>query len=256
MSSINKLRLLAILTVTVVVATFLFPSVAQSLSFHRFADTRPLLGIPNFGNVASNLPFLLVGLGGLALVWTVPVGPAIRTIYAILFAGVVCTGLGSAWYHLNPNNDTLVWDRVPMTIVFMSLLSATIAELVSRRLGIWLLLPLVFTGIASVLWWHYTELLGKGDLRLYMLIQFYPMLLIPLLLWLYYTPSVKPTLRALVWVVVWYMVAKLFEQLDQPVYRLTGISGHTLKHLAAAMSTWYFLVMFRNKYFRKQASTS
>jgi len=74
------------------------------------------------------------------------------------------------------------------------------------------------------------------------------MLFIPLLLWLYFTPSVKPMMRALVWVVVLYVVAKVFEQLDQPVYRLTGISGHTLKHLAAAISTWYFLIMFRNKY--------
>jgi hypothetical protein len=176
------------------------------------------------------------------------VSPAIRATYALLFIGVLLTGLGSAYYHWNPNNDTLVWDRIPMTIVFMSLLAATVAELISRPAGIRLLVPLVAIGVGSVLWWHYTEMQGHGDLRLYFWVQYYPMLALPLILWLFYTPTANPILRCLVWVVVWYVIAKIFEQLDYPIYRAIGISGHTLKHLAAAVSTGYFVILFRRQY--------
>lgn len=248
MPSSKKLWLLAALTVAAIVAIFLLPPIAQQLSFHQFADSRPLWGIPNFGNVASNLPFLVVSATGLVMVLKTVLPPAIRVTYAVLFLGVLLTGLGSAYYHWHPDNDTLVWDRVPMTIVFMSLLSATVAELVSRRLGILLLFPLVAIGVGSVFWWHYTESLGHGDLRLYFLVQFYPMLVIPLLLWLFYEPGIRPVLRCLVWVVIWYGIAKVLEQLDYPIYRVIGISGHTLKHLAAAVSTGYFVLLFRQKY--------
>jgi hypothetical protein len=177
-----------------------------------------------------------------------PVSGTIRSIYLVLFAGVVLAGLGSAYYHSHPDNDTLVWDRMPMTIVFMSFLCATMAELASWRLGVRLLVPLVALGMGSVLWWHYTETIGHGDLRLYFWVQFYPMLAIVLLLWWYYSPAVKRILPILLWIVVWYGIAKLFEQLDFPIYRLIGVSGHSLKHLAAAVSTWYFVVLFRTKY--------
>jgi ceramidase len=207
-----------------------------------------LWGIPNFGNVASNLPFLIVALVGLVTVTKAAVPPAIRATYALLFVGVLLTGLGSAYYHWNPNNDTLVWDRIPMTIVFMSLLAATVAELISRPVGIRLLLPLVALGAGSVLWWHYTETQGHGDLRLYFWVQYYPMLAIPLILWFFYQPAAINILPCLIWVVIWYIIAKVFEQLDYPIYRADGVSGHTLKHLAAAVSTWYFISLFRKQY--------
>jgi hypothetical protein len=248
MSNSRKLWLLVAVTVASLVAIFLVPPVAQSLSFHHFADTRSLWGIPNFGNVASNLPFLIVASIGLLTVVKAAAPPSIRLMFALLFVGVFLTGLGSAYYHWNPNNDTLVWDRIPMTIVFMSFLSATVGELVSRRLGVGLLIPLVAVGIGSVLWWHYTETIGQGDLRLYGWVQFYPMLAIPLLLWLYYRPAVKTILPSLIWIVVWYMIAKVFEALDFPIYHAIGVSGHTLKHLAAAVSTWYFVILFRKQY--------
>jgi hypothetical protein len=248
MPDTRKSWLLALVTLITLVAIFFTPPIAQPLSFHHFADDRPMWGIPNFGNVASNLPFLIVAVFGLVAISKAVVTPAIRVIYSFLFLGVLLTGLGSAYYHWNPNNDTLVWDRIPMTIVFMSLLAATVTELVNRRLGVGLLLPLVAVGVGSVLWWHYTETLGKGDLRLYLWVQFYPMVAIPMILWLFYSPAVRPVLRCLVWVVIWYVIAKVFEQLDFQIFRAIGISGHTLKHLAAAVSTWYFVVLFRLQY--------
>ena len=254
MRPIQKSALLLTITLFTLIAVLLLPPVPQSLAFHHFADTRPLWGIPNFGNVVSNLPFLVIGIYGLSPVARSPVPAAIRYIYRLLFVGVVLTGLGSAHYHWHPDNDTLVWDRIPMTIVFMSFLSATVAELVSRRLGIRLLVPLVAVGVGSVLWWHYTETIGKGDLRLYGWVHFYPMLAIPLLLWLYFRPAVKTILPSLIWIVIWYVIAKVLEALDFPIYRAVGISGHSLKHLAAAMSTWYFVVLFRTQYLKTAAA--
>lgn len=243
----KRLSLLAITLVTLVI-TLLSSRIPQELSFHHFADDRSLWGIPNFGNVMSNLPFLVIGIYGLAKVAQSSAPMAIRSIYGLLFVGVILTGLGSAYYHWHPDNDTLVWDRSPMTIVFMSFLAATIAELVSRQLGIRLLLPLVAIGVGSVLWWHYTETIGKGDLRLYFWVQFYPMFAIPLLLWLYYAPAVRVMIPCLIWIVVWYIFAKIFEQLDYPIFRVIGISGHTIKHLAAAVSTAYFVRLFLKNY--------
>jgi hypothetical protein len=248
MTSLQKRMLLSVITVCTLITIFLAPPIAQPLSFHHFADNRPLWGIPNFGNVVSNVSFLVIGLYGLAVVLRAAVPGAIRWTYLLLFLGVVLTGLGSAYYHWHPDNNTLVWDRIPMTIVFMSFLSATVAELISRPLGVGLLLPLVAVGVGSVLWWHYTETLGRGDLRLYYWVQFYPMLAIPLLLWLYYSPAVKAILPCLIWIVVWYVIAKVLEQLDYPIALAIGVSGHTLKHLAAAVSTGYFIRLFGLQY--------
>ena len=248
MTPAQKSGLFIAVTAVTLVAIFLVPRIAQPLSFHDFAVSRMIWGIKNFGNVVSNVPFVVIGVYGIWTVLATPAPGSLRSIYLVLFTGVLLTGLGSAYYHSHPDNDTLVWDRMPMTIVFMSFLSATLAELVSRPLGVRLLVPLVAVGIGSVLWWHFSETIGHGDLRLYFWVQFYPMLAIMLLLWWYYTPAVKAILPILVWIVVWYAIAKVFEQLDYQIYDFLGISGHSLKHLAAAVSTWYFVVLFREKY--------
>jgi len=174
MTATQKRSLLLGITVATLAAVFLFPPIAQPLSFHHFADARSLWSVPNAGNVLSNIPFVLICCYGIAVTASASVPWPIRWTYITLFIGVVLTGVGSAYYHWNANNDTLVWDRIPMTIVFMSFLSATLAELVNRPLGVRLLLPLVVLGVSSVWWWHYTETLGRGDLRLYFWVQFYP----------------------------------------------------------------------------------
>jgi hypothetical protein len=248
MSRKSKLWLLLGLTVIVVVVTFMMAPVSQAPEFHHFADRRTLWAIPNCWNVVSNFPFLAVGVAGLWAVRKAGVSASVKWMYGVLFSGVLLTGFGSAYYHWHPDNDTLVWDRIPMTLVFMSLLAATVAELVSRRMGMGLFVPLLVLGVASVLWWHWTEVRGHGDLRLYGLVQYYPVVFIPLLLWLFYDPAYRSAIISLAWVVAWYVIAKGLEALDKPIYGLIGISGHTLKHLAAAGSTAYLVQMFKRKY--------
>ena len=235
--------MLSSLVVATVAGVALFEPIPQDPAYHDFADRRSIAGIPNALDVLSNLPFLLVGLYGLrqSLRHDLRFDRALRPAMVVFFLGVALTAVGSGLYHLTPDNATLVWDRVPMTLVFMSLVAVVVGELVSLRLGRFLLWPLVGIGIGSVAWWAWTEQTGQGDLRPYVLVQFLPMLLLPLVLILYRS---RWTHVGYFWMVGgWYVLAKLFEYLDQPIFDRIAISGHTLKHLAAAAGVGCLLRM-------------
>jgi hypothetical protein len=231
-----------------VLAAALAPPIPQDPAYHRMADERPMGGIPNALNVVSNAPFVLVGALGL---WSLRAEGGIqfaeareRWPYLVFFTGLGLTGLGSAYYHLATGNERLVWDRIPLAITLMGLFAVTIVERVNVTAGLILLVPVVAIGIASVLLWSAGERRGQGDLRLYALVQFYPMLAIPLMALLF--PSRYTRSWDLVTVVALYGLAKLFELLDAGIFSLGGVvSGHTLKHLAAALSgfwIWRMLV--------------
>jgi hypothetical protein len=230
--------LLAIVLVAAVLVALQDP-IAQPPDYHAFADQRSILGIANLMNVLSNLAFVLVGAVGLAAVLRAPSLPgglvALRPAYAAFFAGAVLIGFGSALYHLAPDNALLVWDRLPMTLAFMALFSAVVGEHVDPELGRRLLWPLIVVGAASVLYWWFTERAGRGDLRPYLLVQFLPMLLVPLVMLLY--PSRLDRTRELWALIGLYLLAKLLELGDAAIFAVGGIlSGHTLKHLVAALA--------------------
>jgi hypothetical protein len=195
-----------------------------------------VLGVANGLNVLSNAAFAVVGLAGLRLLRPGAVqlrDERERWPWMAFFVGVALTSLGSAWYHLVPSNDSLVWDRLPMAVGFMGLLAALIAERVDPRAGLWLLGPMVALGVGSVLHWHLTERAGVGDLRPYYFVQFYPLLAIPLVLVLFPRPYTGSS--AYLVALAGYLLAKGLELADEPVYRLGWVvSGHTLKHLLAA----------------------
>lgn len=149
MTRTGKIGILVAATLASAALPLFMPPVPQDPAFHRFADTRSWLGIANFGNVMSNVFFLAAAVWGWIELAKRPAGPGIHLIYGLLFTGIFLTGIGSAYYHLHPDSDRLIWDRIPMTIVFMSLLAATVAEWVSQRAGVWLLLPLVALAIHS-----------------------------------------------------------------------------------------------------------
>lgn len=240
---------MAAITLLGILYTWMLQPIRQNLAYHSFADKHSKAGIANFANVLSNLPFLIVGVYGLWLLVSSNAGRTIKTVYGVMFTGIFLTGIGSAYYHYAPGNSSLVFDRVPMVLVFMAFLSATIIGWINARAGIRLLGPLLVLGIASVLWWHYTELKGAGDLRLYGFIQFYPMLIIPVIFMLFASPENNRGLKWLVWVLLWYCAAKVFELLDASIYQYTGfISGHSLKHIDAAVATWCMVKFFQKKY--------
>ncbi len=224
--------------------------IPQDPNYHLFADTRSFFGIPHFNDVTSNAGFALVGVLG---IFTVAGGRRSEIFaqspdgwpYAVFFIGVALVSLGSAYYHWAPSNDRLLWDRLPMSIAFMAFCSAIIADRIHAKAGnTWLLLILVVLGLLSLVYWNWSELLGRGDLRFYGFVQFYPIILLPAVCWLF--PEHRYTAgRFIVWVIAWYGLSKVLEYFDSEVFDLLGrtISGHTLKHLAAAVATFAVLRM-------------
>jgi hypothetical protein len=245
--------LLLFLTLVVAVVFFLLPRIPQPSAYHLFADQRTYLGIPNFLNVVSNLPFAVLGLWGLMYLLRRSSDALIghfldqreRWPYVSVFIGLLLTAFGSSYYHLDPNNARLVWDRLPMTIAFMSMVAAVIAEKVSLRFGLWLLPLLLLVGLSSVLQWYASETRGAGDLRFYAAVQVYSALvvLVALIFPRRYTRG-----SDLAVVVGFYAVAKALEILDGPIFA-TGhvVSGHTLKHLAGATAGYYILRRVRTR---------
>ncbi len=175
------LWLILMLTLGMLAPLLIMGAIAQPLSYHVFTDNRTIWGIPFFFDVISNVLFVLVGLLGLYQTFknnTLAIVVENHAAYKALFLGAALAGLEAGYYHLWPNNNTLIWDRIPMTIAIMALLSIALSEFVSIRLGSRLLFPLVSIGILSVLYWHWTESAGHGDLRPYILVQYLPMFII------------------------------------------------------------------------------
>jgi len=219
---------------------FFVERIRQDSAYHLFADNRAIDGIPNLVNVMSNLPFVVVGLLGIRLCLTANISASLqksRRPYLVFFLGVMLTGFGSGYYHLLPDNFTLLWDRMPLAVLSIALFCAVVSDCIHPKIGNRLLLPLIVLAISSASYWYYSELMGAGDLRPYILIQFLPMLLLPLILWLY---DGNRHGCAFVWSVLGvYVLARIAESLDAEIYRyLRFISGHSIKHLLAGLSTW------------------
>lgn len=223
-----------------VVGVFGFvPPIAQDSAYHHFADARAWLGLVNFANVVSNALFLAAGLYGLWVVAKLPPG-RVRTALAVFFAGVVLVGPGSTYYHVAPDNGTLFWDRLPITVALMGLFAAVLEERVMRggAAAQWLLAALIAVGLASVVYWRLSESAGRGDLRAYALVQYLPMLLIPLALGLFPQRRALIGRQAVLWAFALYVLAKVVEHFDAQILDALGglVSGHTLKHLCAALA--------------------
>jgi hypothetical protein len=115
-------------------------------------------------------------------------------------------------------------------------------ERISVRAGLRWLPFLLVAGVASVIWWSWGESRGAGDLRAYGIVQFLPMLLIPLLLLLF--PPRYTRTGDYIGALGWYILAKIAEAADEFIFSLGGlVSGHTLKHLLAAAAFYWLLRM-------------
>ena len=245
-AAIGVLGGLAVLAAAV---AWMAPPLPQDPAYHHLADGRTWLGVPNALNVLSNAGFILVGALGLAVMRSVRGGRAFREPrerwpYAVFFGGLVLTGIGSAYYHWEPGNARLAWDRLPLAITLMGLFAATITDRIGASAGLRLLGPLVALGAGSVVYWHWTEQHGVGDLRLYALVQFYPIVAVPLMLW--WLPARYTRGGDMFGAVATYGAAKVPELLDGWIFAATGVvSGHTLKHLLAALAGYWVVRMLR-----------
>jgi hypothetical protein len=254
MSNQRKLWTLGILSVGVLLAAAIVPPIAQPAEYHRFADQRTYFGIPNFFNVVSNGAFLLVGIAGLGFLLRSSGSHAAKAFvalperwpYLILFLSVAVASLGSAYYHLAPGNERLVWDRLPIGMGIMALLAATLGERVNPAVALRLLPFLIAGGAGSVMHWYWSEQRGAGNLNFYIVVQFYSLLLIFLLGILF--PSRYTRGADIYTVMALYGVAKLAEMRDREIYAFgQWISGHTIKHLLAALAIYWILRMLRSR---------
>jgi hypothetical protein len=227
---------LVVFTLATIAAALLLPAMPQPLDYHDFADQRGAFGIHNFLDVVSNLAFLLVGLAGLSVVFSGRARfefPAERWPYAVFFLGILLTAAGSAYYHLSPDNETLVWDRLPMTIAFMGLVSSQVVDRISVRAGLVLLVPMLLVGMASVEYWIVTERMGAGNVLPYGLLQGYAVVVLLIMAALHRSRYTRA--NDLYFIFGWYALAKLLELFDTQVLALSHVvSGHSLKHVAAA----------------------
>ena len=234
----TRTRYIVGFTLLSVLAAFLLPAMPQPETYHDFADHREMLGVANFFDVASNAAFVLAGLVGMVVTLrrrTEFAEDRERWPYAVFFVGMVLTGLGSAYYHLVPDNERLFWDRLPMTIAFMSLIAAQVVDRIDTKTGLALLVPMLLVGAASVLYWRATERAGAGNVMPYAVLQGYSVVILFLLARL--RPSRYTRGNDIYWVFAGYVVAKLFETFDGALYELGHVaSGHSLKHLAAAVA--------------------
>ena len=238
-----KTIFLITLSAIIIAAVFTLDPIPQDPAYYAFADTRTIVGISNFWNVFSNVPFLFVGGAGFYYACSKNrpgMLPTLHFAYLIFFAGIFLTGFGSSYFHFAPGHSTLLWDRLPMTIGFMGLFTIIIGEHISLLTARRMLIPLLLIGAASVLYWSYTEAQGAGDLRPYAIVQFLPMILIPLILLMY--RSTYDSVDFLWFVIVLYALSKLFEYFDFAVFDFGGlISGHAAKHFVAALAPLVFL---------------
>ena len=247
MSIPAKQRLLLSIAIVGLLAAAFAPRIGQDPAYHLFADQASYLSIPNALNVLTNLLFAWVGCEGL---YRLIVQKSLRHEQRILpayigfFAALILIALGSGYYHWAPDNQTLTLDRLPITIAFMSFFTILLGERISLKLATRLFPWLLVAGIASIVYWHYSELEARGDLRPYAVVQFLPVLMTPFILLMFKSRYTRGA--DFWWFLAWFLVARVCELLDREIMNLLAvISGHSLKHVTAAIGCLVFLRQLR-----------
>lgn len=227
----------------VIAVALLGPAVQQPANYHAFADQRILWGLPFAMDVLSNLLFALAGGAGVWLLCETPprqLSNVQRAMAALFFVGLLLTAGGSAWYHWQPDDAGLVVDRAGMAVAFAGLLGLAAAGRVSERAGALLGLAVLVLAPLSIKAWSST-----GNVLPWAALQLGGMALIVWLAWRKPQPAALDVRWG--WLVVAYGAAKLLEFNDHAIFDLTGhlVSGHTLKHLVAALAALPVLAAVR-----------
>lgn len=250
MSKKARYVLLALVFIGFFIGFFSQDQIRQRQDYHLFADQIDLFGIPHGWDVLTNLIFIVVGTQGLILCLKQRHKLLAAKSWIVFFASILLIGPGSAYYHWDPNNVTLVWDRLPMGVGFMALYLILMIEHLNPKWEI-ALIPFSLLGLTSVLVWAMLD-----DLRLYFWVQFSTFLTIPLILLLF--RSSLPHRSGYYYCFLFYLLAKITEHLDHQIYQLTAqtVSGHNLKHLLAGAGIWFLVDMIRKRLAAERNSPS
>lgn len=225
---------LLLFCVVLLAAALFAPALAQPAHAHDFADQRTLWSVPCALDVLSNLPFAIAGVFGLFALRRVEAG-ALSAVQsgcsALFFVGLIVTACASGFYHWRPDDVGLAVDRAGMSVAFAGLLGLLVATHVSDLGGRAMAIAVMLLAPAAVAAWFFT-----GNVLPWALVQFGGIPL--LLLFAFAAPRGAGLHVRWAWIVAAYAVAKAFEMNDATIFAATGelLSGHTLKHLAAAFA--------------------
>ncbi|XP_075672394.1 uncharacterized protein LOC142641920 isoform X2 [Castanea sativa] len=231
---------------------FATPKIPLSPKHHRYADMRNFLGVPNTLNVITNFPFLVVGVLGFVLclqrnffniilrgeLWG----------WALFYAGTAGVAFGSAYHHLKPDDNRVMWDTFPMMIAYSSLFSSFMVERMGEKIGLSSLFALLLFAFLSTAYG-----ITYNDLRLCMTFQLIPSVAIPGMMYVFqpkYTHS-----RYWLFAAGIHVLAKFEGVADKKIYRANRyiISGHSLEHLCLAIVPVLLsiMLMYRNMKFQR-----
>jgi hypothetical protein len=204
--------------------------VTRTPAFHHYADQRTWLGVPHAGDVLSNLPFVVVALWALrrARGW----------LTRLACAGVAAIGVGSATYHVAPSDLTLALDWGPIALGLMFITAVVIDDRLGARAGRIALVVGAAFAIGSVAIWKLGGGTHGGTVTPYGAVQALGIAL-PALVALIARGRIP--VRPLLLAVLWFAFARLCAANDQQLLDAVGISGHSLKHIAAAIASGFAL---------------
>ncbi|RDX84651.1 hypothetical protein CR513_34265, partial [Mucuna pruriens] len=234
----------------------LTPSIPQPQRYHNFADKRKFFGIPNALNVISNFPFAVIGLIGLVLCHphVIVVVNYVMKICGIslqgelwgwtcFYVGVTSVAFGSSYYHLDPDDAGLLWDRLPMTVAFASLLAILIIERIDAKKGTISIVLLITAGIISCV----------DSRQAYFFIPSICMISLVTSVYIFW-PKVHHALPYLSWLFcclqctrIQHIGSGLQDFIFWLCCKRLPINGHTLKHLSAAMVPAILTVMLAKR---------
>lgn len=237
------------------------PAVAQHAHYHDFADQRTGWGVPFAMDVLSNLPFAVAGVWGWVVLGHLPADIASRAqptsdvaaqqpgaqpaLAALFFTGLLITAACSSFYHWQPDNAGLAIDRLGMVVAFAGLLGLAVADRVSGRAGLATAATVLALGPLSVMVWA-----TSANLLPWAVLQGGGMSLIVLLAVCRATRKPIPGAWGipLAAAIAWYALAKVLELADHEVFELTHhvVSGHSLKHIVAALAAWPVIGVMHN----------
>jgi hypothetical protein len=198
---------------------------------HPFVDARTFWGIPNALDVLSNAPLSLAGLWGLLALRGRALPAATQTAAQVFFAGLLLTGLGSAFYHWAPDAAGLVLDRLGMAVTFAGALALAVAERVCpppAPATLWT--TFVLAVVSALLPLSHDNVLPWAVLQVGG---------VALIVWSAFQTPAEGAIGIRIGALIgWYALAKALELGDAAVFHATGerVSGHSLKHLAAALA--------------------
>ena len=241
----NPKRLYLISLLLFFLVALLYGPISQPQSYHSFADGREFISIPNTLDVVSNLAIIYPGIIGLSFVHErrkkAILSEDEMSIQITLFSGMLLTFAGSIWFHLDPNDSTLLWDRLGMSVVIGSCISLMIHDMWDKNLAGKIHIPILVMSIVSVLWWPVFD-----DLRIYFIVKHQPFVIFPLLI--FFGHKTYDLISGYYWALSLFILATFFEFTDQLIFDLTRfISGHTLKHIAAGIGLWLLMIMLRDR---------